>query len=254
MFLTSVLVPSVVSAARRALTFASTRRLPSSMLTSLTLEVLEDLLERAQIGARLRGRAHVRLAHDLDERHAGAIEVDGRDAGIAIVHRLAGVFLHVHARDADRASARRRHVPQSRRTARSRAAIELRDLVALRQVGIEVVLAREDRHRVHGAAERERGARGQLHCVLVQHRQRTRQRETHRAGVRVRRRAELGGAPAEGLRARLELHVDLEPDDHLPVGDSDATVVAVMTRSRAERTLERIGDGEHLSLRRSATP
>ena len=36
MFLTSVLVPSFVSPRRRALTFASTRRLPSSMLTSLT--------------------------------------------------------------------------------------------------------------------------------------------------------------------------------------------------------------------------
>jgi hypothetical protein len=36
MFFTSVFVPSAESPRRRALTLASTRRLPSSMLTSLT--------------------------------------------------------------------------------------------------------------------------------------------------------------------------------------------------------------------------
>src|SRR5689334_1112817 len=56
---------------------------------------------------------------------------------------------------------------------------------------------------------------------MVQHGERAGKREAHRAGVRVRRRAEVGGAVAEGLRSRLELHVHLEPDDHLvAVGDA----------------------------------
>ena len=78
--------------------------------------------------------------------------------------------------------------------------VELRDLISLRQIGIEIVLAREDRRRVDRAAERERGAHRQLDGVLVEHRQRAGQRETHRAGVRVRRRAEIRGAAAEDLR------------------------------------------------------
>jgi hypothetical protein len=65
------------------------------------LHVLDHLLDAPQVRAGLGRRADVRLADDLDERHAGAIEVDGRVAGEAVVDRLAGVLLHVHARDAD---------------------------------------------------------------------------------------------------------------------------------------------------------
>src|SRR5258708_1080578 len=52
--------------------------------------------------------------------------------------------------------------------------------------------------------------------MCVEHGKRARQCETHRAGVHVRRCTKLRGAGAEGLRASLELHVDLESDDHLP--------------------------------------
>jgi hypothetical protein len=91
--------------------------------------------------------------------------------------------------------------------------IVLRDLIALRQVGIEVVLPREDRVLVDAAAERQRRARAQFDGPAVQHRQRARQAEAHRAHVRIRRRAEAGRTAAEDLRVGEELCVDLEPDD-----------------------------------------
>ena len=91
--------------------------------------------------------------------------------------------------------------------------IVLRDLIALRQVGIEVILPREDRVLVDAAAERQRRARAQFDGAPVQHRQRARQAEAHRADVRIRRRAEAGRTAAEDLRVGEELCVDLEPDD-----------------------------------------
>ena len=91
----------------------------------------------------------------------------------------------------------------------------LRNLVALRQVRIEVVLPREDRPRLHRAAERERRAHRQLDRASVEHRQRAGQAEADRAHVRVRRRAERRRTPAEDLGGGQQLRVDLEADDGL---------------------------------------
>ena len=125
--------------------------------------------------------------------------------------------------------------------------VELRDLISLGQIGIEVILAREDRRRVHRAAERERRTHRQLDRALVEHGQRARQREAHRTGVRVRRRAEVRGAAAEDLRRRLELDVHLEADDHL-VAVRARECRASSMRLSAERTLERVRGSEHLPL------
>ncbi len=88
----------------------------------------------------------------------------------------------------------------------------LRDLIALREVGIEVVLTREDRHRVDPALEGVRDPDGELHGLPVQHRQRARQPEADGADVGVRRRPEPGAAAAEDLRLGQQLRVNLETD------------------------------------------
>src|SRR6185312_5410279 len=93
--------------------------------------------------------------------------------------------------------------------------VELADLVALRQVGIEVVLPREAAGHAQAAAEGERGADGHADRVAVEDRERAGQAEAHRAHVRVGRRAEFGRATAEDLGPREELRVDLQPDDRL---------------------------------------
>ena len=124
----------------------------------------------------------------------------------ADVQGLAGVFFEVRAFEPDA-----RVVDLDPAVDGDRIVV-LRDLVVLRHVGIEVVLAREDRSRwhveVHGLGE----AQDELDRLGVQHRQRTGKAETHRTDVRVGLGAELVRAAAEHLRRGRELHVHLEAD------------------------------------------
>src|SRR5687767_10746278 len=64
--------------------------------------------------------------------------------------------------------------------------IVLRDLISLRQIGIEVVLAREDRLLVDVQTKRECSARAEFDDAPVQHGQCARQTETDRTSIRVR--------------------------------------------------------------------
>ncbi len=59
-------------------------------------------MEGARIFDRLDAGAHVGLGDDLQQRRAGAVEVDAGEAVIVLVQRLAGVFLEVGARQAHR--------------------------------------------------------------------------------------------------------------------------------------------------------
>ena len=124
-----------------------------------------------------------------------------------------------------RTPARRRGLDRPR--ARQRPLV-LRDLIALGQVRIEVVLAREDRRLVDPATERERGADREVDRGAIEDRQRARETETDRTDVRVGRSAERRAAAAEDLRGGQEVRVDLQPDDRL--------VRARHTRGPAART------------------
>ena len=109
---------------------------------------LQHLLHLGEVGVGFVGAAHVGLADDFDQRRAAAVQVDvGVAVGIleAVVDALAGVVFHVDARDAD-ALVRAVHHDIDAAVLGQRL-IVLRDLVALGQVGIEVVLAREARVR-----------------------------------------------------------------------------------------------------------
>ena len=97
--------------------------------------------------------------------------------------------------------------------------VVLRDLVALREVRIKVVLAREDTALVDRAAERLGRESRKLNGLPVQHRQSSGQAKAHGADVRVRLAAVLVLAAAEGLRLRQQLDVDLESDDRLIFGE-----------------------------------
>ena len=99
--------------------------------------------------------------------------------------------------------------------ARRNRPLVLGNLIALGQIRIEVVLAREDRDRVDLAIERVRDANRELHHAAVEDRQGTRQPEADRTDVRVRRRAEARAAAAEDLGLGKQLGVNLEPDDRL---------------------------------------
>ena len=175
--------------------------------------VFEDLLQRVEVRVGLGGRAQVRLGNDFDQRDAAAVEIDVAPAvgiGKAFVQALARVVFHVQPRDADALFlALDFDLDPARQRQRQ---LVHRNLVALRQIGIKVVLARKARARLNRAVDRQRRAQRQLQRPLVQHRQRPRQPQAHGTRIRIRRRAEFRRAAAKRLRQRVELRVHLEPD------------------------------------------
>ncbi|EJT84934.1 hypothetical protein PPS11_15306 [Pseudomonas putida S11] len=95
--------------------------------------------------------------------------------------------------------------------------VHLADLVALGQVRVEVVLAREHVALadlgIDGQAEHARHAHG----FLVQYRQYARHAQVNQAGLGVRLGTEGGGAAGEDLRLGGELSVDFQPDHNFPL-------------------------------------
>ena len=177
-------------------------------------EVDQGAAQAGVVGVRLFGRSQIGLADDLDQRHAGAVEVDVRLAvGIreAFVQQLAGVLLHMDAGDADAPGLSPRFDVEV--AADRQRPVVHRDLVPLRQVGIEIILAREDRQRLDIAAESQGGAQGELPRPPVENRQRAGHAQAHRADVGVGGVPEAGGAAAEDLRFGEELAVHFEADD-----------------------------------------
>src|SRR5450759_3920906 len=184
------------------------------------LDELHHLLQLGQVGVRLVGAAHVGFADDFDERRAAAVQIDiGGAAGIleAVVHALAGVVFHVDAGDADALGTAVHH--DIHEAMLGHRLVVLGDLVALGQVRVEVVLAREPRKGAYLAVQRERALDGQFHGLAAEHGERAGKAEANRAHVGVGRRAETGGAAAEDLGGRGQLHVDFEPDDRLVARD-----------------------------------
>ena len=164
----------------------------------------------------VRRRSEVRLRDDFDEGHAAAIEIEvGAPVGVgkAFVQRLPGVLFHVHPDDADTLGRALRL--EFDLASRGQRPVVLRDLIALRQVGIEVVLPGENGDRLDGGAERVRGAHRVLHGAPVQDRQGAGQTQAHRAHVDVRRCAERGAAATKDFAGCQQLTMDLEADDRL---------------------------------------
>ncbi len=95
--------------------------------------------------------------------------------------------------------------------------VELADLIALRQVGVEVILAVEGRAQVDRGVQAEPGAHRLLDAERVDHGQRARHRRVHEGDVRVGLGAEGGAGAGEEFGERGHLRVDLEADDELPV-------------------------------------
>ena len=176
--------------------------------------VFEDLLQRREVRIRLGGRAQVRLGHDLDQRHATAVEVEvAPEVGIreTFVEAFAGVVFHVQTCDADALLCAPDLDFESARGGKGK--LVHRDLVALGQVGVKVILARKSRARLNLASDGERRAQSQLQRALIQHWQGPRQPQTHGTGVGIRGSAEFGRAAAECFGPRLQLGVDFEADD-----------------------------------------
>ncbi len=170
----------------------------------------------AHVGDRLGSRAHVGFGDDLDERRAGAVEIDSRHALEDIVQGFSGVFLQMRAgyADSEGFTVLLRDLDVS---VVDDGQLILADLIALGQVRIKVVLAGKNRAprdlRIDGESERD----GHAHRLGVEHRQDPRKTQIHRARLGVRRRSVSGGGAREDLAPGRELGVNLETDNGFPM-------------------------------------
>ena len=136
-----------------------------------------------------------------------------------VVHQLARVLLDMDALDTDRlvlGNAGLLVGLDRQRALADQRVVELADLVALRQVGIEVVLAVEPAPLVDLRLDREARAHRLADALAVEHRQHAGHRRVDQADLRVRLGAELGAGAAEQLGLAGHLRVDFEADHDLP--------------------------------------
>ncbi len=95
----------------------------------------------------------------------------------------------------------------------------LADLVALRQIGIKVILARKDAVPGDGGADRDAEADRTLDRTSIQHRQRARQSQIDRARLRIRFGAERGRRARENLALGGQLRMRFDADNDFPRHD-----------------------------------
>ncbi len=95
--------------------------------------------------------------------------------------------------------------------------IHLAGLVALGQVGVEVVLAGEDVLLGDLGIDGQTELAGHAHGFGVEHRQGAGHAEVDQAGLGVGLGAEGGGAAGKDLRLGAELCVDFQPDHGFPL-------------------------------------
>ncbi len=188
------------------------------------LDGTEEGLQLLEEGLCLLRRAEVWIGDDLQKGRAGAVQVDEGGAGLRVMDVFGGVFLKVRARDADRADPIFGEGGGDREgPAFDDGLVELGDLVALGEVGIEIVLAVERGAVADGAVEGEADADTEADGLLVHDRQGAGLAAAGGADGAVGRRGLRNGrATAKHLRGRLEAHVDLQADDrdvavHAPI-------------------------------------
>jgi hypothetical protein len=130
--------------------------------------------------------------------------------------RLAGVFFQVRAGDADALDGAVFQGDVQVALADDRQ-VHLADLVALGQVRVEVVLAREHVALADFGVDRQAEHARHAHRFLVQHRQYAGHAQVDQAGLGVRLGTEGGGAAGENLRLGGELGMNFQPDHNFPL-------------------------------------
>ena len=173
-------------------------------------------MDGLHIGHCFLGRADVRLGNDLQQRRAGTVEVDATHAVEVFVQALAGVLFQVRTGDADALDGAVFQGDVEEALADD-GVIHLAGLIALGQVRVEVVLAREDVTFGDLGVDRQAELAGHAHGFGVQYRQGAGHAEVDQAGLGVGLGAKGSGAGRENLRLGAELSVDLKPDHGFPL-------------------------------------
>ncbi|EKD60492.1 MAG: hypothetical protein ACD_54C00703G0001 [uncultured bacterium] len=179
-------------------------------------QIAQDLPQLDDIGRGLFRATNVGARDDFHQRNAGAVEIDERHRRVHVVDRLARVLFEVDAFDPHQTGDARRQFHQHFALADD-GVIELRNLIALRQIGVEIVLAVKGRPQVDRGFQPKPGAHRLFHAELVDHRQHPRHCRIDEGDVRVRLGPDLRRSPREQLGVRRHLGVNLHPDHQFPV-------------------------------------
>ena len=142
-------------------------------------------MQALEKGHRFCCRTQLWLGDDFEQWRARAVQVNARLAREQCVNGLAGVFLKMRMVNRELALAA---VRQSviERSATHDGLRHLADLIALRQVGVEVVLAVEGAAPADLGADGEAKGHGHAHGARVQYGQRTGQAQIYRACLCIR--------------------------------------------------------------------
>ena len=103
--------------------------------------------------------------------------------------------------------------------------LELADLIALGQIGIEIVLAVEAGHQIDLGPESKARPDRLLDAETVDHRQHPRKTRIHEADLLVRGRTEADACAGEQLGLGGDLRMDLEAKDKFPLAGAAGDAV-----------------------------
>ena len=173
-------------------------------------------MDGLHVGHGFLGRTDVRLGNDFQQRCAGAVQVDPAHAVEVFVQALASVLFQVRTGDADALDGAVFQGDVEEALADD-GVIHLAGLIALGQVRVEVVLAREDVTFGDLGVDRQAELAGHAHGFGVKYRQGAGHAEVDQTGLGVGLGAKGSGAGRENLRLGAELSVDLEPDHGFPL-------------------------------------
>ena len=115
-------------------------------------QIAQDLAQFGDIGCRLLRPANVGARDNLHQGHAGAVEIDKGHGGVHVMDRLAGVLFQMNPLDPDQTgdplAIRFGGKFDQHFTFTHDGVVKLTDLIALRQIGVEIVLAVKGRAKV----------------------------------------------------------------------------------------------------------
>ena len=188
-------------AAHGAKLHAALRHLRETQQRTQALKVCNNLV----------GAGEVRLADDLDQRHARTVEVDQRGVGQRVVNELAGIFLHVDLLDAD--VLRAVLGLDANGAVHSHRREPLGGLVRARQVGIVVALLVEGSGAVDVAVQHHASGHAQVNRALVGDGKHAGHTAASRAYVAVLLVTRAIRARAEDLGIGGQLYMNLEAND-----------------------------------------
>ena len=201
-----------------------------------TADIAQQLAQRRDISPCFGRTADVGLGDNLHQRTARTVQIDIAHRRMQIVHRLAGVLLKVDALDADNAFVTRFGFDSEHAFPDDRVE-ELADLVTLRQIGVEIILAIKARPLVDFGAQREARPHCLPHALAIEHRQHPRHRRIDQRHLAVRLRPERRRRTGKQLGVGRHLGVNLEAHDDLELArgalDAIAAAAAVVCVSHA---------------------